>query len=128
MISKNTERMFGRTPEPGSSNRNSDARETYDQRLNHILAIATQIIAQVGYDKASMRTVAKAAGVSLAGMYHYFDSKEKMLFLIQFRTFGALLSNLREKLIGTEDPVEQLRIMEAILESARRGCTVTVES
>lgn len=111
MISRTSEQMFGRAPEPRAPNRNSDTREGYDQRLNHLLEIATQIIAQVGYDKASMRTVAKAAGVSLAGMYHYFDSKEKMLFLIQFRTFGALLNNLREKLIGTEDPVEQLRIM-----------------
>lgn len=58
-----------------------------------------------------MRAVAKAAGVSLAGLYHYFDSKEKMLFLIQFRAFTALLNNLREKLHGVEPPVEQLKIM-----------------
>jgi len=58
-----------------------------------------------------MRAVAKAAGVSLAGLYHYFDSKEKMLFLIQFRTFGSLVSNLREKLHGVSEPEEQLRIM-----------------
>jgi len=58
-----------------------------------------------------MREVAKATGVSLAGLYHYFDSKEKMLFLIQFRTFGGLLQNLQEKLHGIMDPEEQLRIM-----------------
>jgi len=58
-----------------------------------------------------MRTVAKATGGSLAGLYHYFDSKEKMLFLIQFRTFSALHQNLLEKLHGVEDPEEQLRVM-----------------
>lgn len=58
-----------------------------------------------------MREVAKATGVSLAGLYHYFDSKEKMLFLIQFRTFGALHQSLLEKLHGVTAPEEQLRVM-----------------
>jgi len=57
---------------------------SYDERLNHVLRAATDVIADVGYEKASMRAVARAADVSLAGLYHYFDSKEKMLFLIQF--------------------------------------------
>lgn len=89
----------------------SGGQGTYDERLNHILGAATAVIAQVGYQRASMRAVAKAAGVSLAGMYHYFDSKEKMLFLIQFRAFNSLLNNLREKLHGVDEPVEQLRVM-----------------
>jgi len=88
-----------------------DGRGTYDERLNHILTEATRLIARLGYEKASMRAVAKAAGVSLAGLYHYFDSKEKILFLIQFRTFGSLLNNLREKLHGVDDPEDQLRVM-----------------
>ena len=58
-----------------------------------------------------MREVAKATGVSLAGLYHYFENKEKMLFLIQFRTFGALHQNLIEKLHGVVDAEEQLRVM-----------------
>lgn len=56
-----------------------------------------------------MRAVAKRAGVSLAGLYHYFDSKERMLFLIQFRTFTGLLNSLRERMHGVTDPIEQLR-------------------
>jgi AcrR family transcriptional regulator len=83
----------------------------YDRRLNRILEAATVVIAREGYGKASMRAIATATGVSLAGLYHYFESKEKMLFLIQFRTFSSLLNNLREKLHGVSDPVEQLRVM-----------------
>ncbi len=92
-------------------NRNSELRGTYDDRLNHILAVSTELIARSGYERASMRAVAKEAGISLAGIYHYFDSKEKMLFLIQFRTFNSLLGNLREKLHGVHEPIEQLRVM-----------------
>ena len=68
------------------------------------------LIARDGYTKASMRTVAGAADISLAGLYHYFDSKEKMLFLIQFRSFSALLSRLQERLHGVEDPRDRLRV------------------
>ncbi len=110
MISNKPERTF-ESSKGVALNATGENRATRDERLNHILEAATMEIARVGYEKASMRMVAKASGVSLAGLYHYFDSKEKMLFLIQFRTFAALLNNLREKLHGVDDPVEQLRVM-----------------
>ena len=110
MISERSEQLFGR--QAASPPRvSSEIREGYEQRLGHILAAACGAIARLGYERASMRAVAKAAGVSLAGLYHYFDSKEKMLFLIQFRTFSALHQNLLEKLHGVADAEEQLRVM-----------------
>ena len=111
MISNKPERLFESVEADHDTRRSTDNRESFDERLNHILEAATGVIARVGYERASMRAVAKAAGVSLAGMYHYFDSKERMLFLIQFRTFNALLNNLKEKLQGVGEPVEQLRVM-----------------
>ena len=102
--------MFGSSSE-GPDTISTDGRRTYDERLNRILAVATGTIARVGYERASMRSIAKAAGVSLAGLYHYFENKEKILFLIQFRAFSSLLNNLREKLHGVGDPAEQLRVM-----------------
>ncbi|MCK6457977.1 MAG: TetR/AcrR family transcriptional regulator [Phycisphaerae bacterium] len=110
MKTSNTEQTF----DPNSASEaaaTSEGRGTYDERVNRILAAATGVIARVGYEKASMRQVARAAGVSLAGLYHYFDSKEKILFLIQFRSFNALLTGLREKLHHVEDPFDQLRVM-----------------
>lgn len=107
MISQKPERAFDST----SGAITAVAPDGYDERLNRLLAAATAVIARVGYEKASMRMVAKAAGVSLAGMYHYFDSKEKMLFLIQFRAFNSLLAGVREKLHGVDDPLEQLSVM-----------------
>ena len=111
MMSEKPERLFARPAASAGNNRSSDARESYDERLNRILEAATELMAQVGYERASMRAVAKAAGVSLAGLYHYFDSKEKMLFLIQIRAFNSLVNRLREKLHGVADPIEQLRVM-----------------
>ena len=111
MESQRAKRSFEREKGSAQGNWSPDVRTRHDERLNHILEAATGVIARVGYEKASMRLVAQAAGVSLAGLYHYFDSKEKMLFLIQFRTFSSLVSCLREKLHGVSDPVEQLRVM-----------------
>jgi len=105
------ERTFELSPGAADAPVSQHAHASYDERLNQILAAATELIARDGYERASMRAVARAAGVSLAGMYHYFDSKERMLFLIQFRTFNSLLSGLKEKLVGVSDPVEQMRIM-----------------
>jgi len=32
-----------------------------------------------GYEGASMRDLSRATGMSLAGLYHYFESKERLL-------------------------------------------------
>ena len=111
MISRKPERLFGEGATAAATDRSSDNRGTYDDRLARILKAATDLIARVGYGNASMRAVAKVSGVSLAGLYHYFDSKENMLFLIQFRTFNSLVNTLREKLHAVNDPAERLRII-----------------
>ena len=111
MKSGETERAFESRPPPNHRRVNQHVATSYDERLNGILAAATELIADVGYQKASMRAVARATGVSLAGLYHYFPHKERMLFLIQSRTFNALVNNLRERLHGVDDPVEQLCVM-----------------
>lgn len=110
MISERSEHVFGKRAALASRT-NSEPRDGYEQRLQNILAAACGTIARLGYERASMREVSKATGVSLAGLYHYFDNKEKMLFLIQFRTFNGLHQSVLEKLHGVTDPEEQLRVM-----------------
>ena len=105
-----TERLFDSQATETPATAGGD-RRSYDQRLDAILAAATRVIARAGYARASMRAVAREAGVSLAGIYHYVPNKERMLFLIQFRTFNALLNNLRERLHGVDEPAEQLATM-----------------
>ena len=111
MISRKSEQVFGSERNGAPLPRTSEERESYDDRLNRILAAATEAFARVGYQKASMRLISRESGVSLSGLYYYFSGKEKMLFVIQFRTFSSLLSNVREKLHDVEDPIEQLQVM-----------------
>ena len=47
---------------------------------------------------ASMRDLSRASGMSLAGLYYYFESKEKLLYLIQRHTFTTIVERLRRRL------------------------------
>jgi AcrR family transcriptional regulator len=57
-----------------------------------------------------MRDLSRATGMSLAGMYHYFGSKERLLYLIQKHTFSTILARVRERLSGAEEPEPGIRI------------------
>lgn len=83
----------------------------FDQRLDAILAATNLLFAREGYHQTSMRDIAAAANVSLANLYHYIDSKERLLFLLQFRAFSGLLTLVQAQLLGVSDPSEQLRVL-----------------
>ena len=81
----------------------------YDAQFEQILDVGAEIFSQKGYHDASIRAIAERAGMSLAGLYYYFRSKEELLFLIQDHAFGSILANLEETLQGVTDPREKLR-------------------
>ncbi len=57
-----------------------------------------------------MRDLSRASGMSLAGLYYYFESKERLLFLIQKHTFTTIVERLKVRLAGVDDPEERIRI------------------
>ncbi len=83
----------------------------FDRRLSSILAHATNVFYEKGYEGASMRDLSRASGMSLAGMYHYFESKEKLLYLIQRHTFNTIVKQLRRKLDSAIRPEERIRVL-----------------
>jgi len=82
----------------------------FDRRLSEILFHATGVFCDKGYEGASMRDLSRASGMSLAGLYHYFGSKERLLYLIQKHTFSTILEELKKRLAGVTDPEERIRI------------------
>jgi AcrR family transcriptional regulator len=82
----------------------------FDKRLAEILIHATNVICEKGYEGASMRDLSRASGMSLAGLYYYFESKERLLFLIQKHTFSTIVQRLKGRLEGIGDPEQQIRI------------------
>ncbi|MGE5321755.1 MAG: TetR/AcrR family transcriptional regulator [Actinomycetota bacterium] len=97
-----------------SANGRKPANETvdsrFDRQLARVLEHAARIFCEKGYEGASMRDLSRASGMSLAGLYHYFDSKEELLYLIQKHTFRSIIENLRGRLGASTDPEERVRI------------------
>jgi AcrR family transcriptional regulator len=56
--------------------------DDYDDKKRLILGKAAKLIASKGFDVATMMDVAKACGASKSHLYHYFPSKEELLYAI----------------------------------------------
>ncbi|HXE58203.1 MAG TPA: TetR/AcrR family transcriptional regulator [Gemmatimonadales bacterium] len=81
----------------------------FDRRLQQLLASAAKVFAERGYHGASMRDVARASGMSLAGIYHYVRGKQELLFLIQDRCFAAVIAGARGAVGAEATPVDRIR-------------------
>jgi AcrR family transcriptional regulator len=82
----------------------------FDRRLAKILFHATNVFYEKGYAAASMRDLSRASGVSLSGLYYYFESKEELLYLIQKHTFTTIVARLRERLDQVDDRAGRIRM------------------
>jgi len=82
----------------------------HDQKLENILRTSARIFAEKSYHSTSMRDIARATGVSLAGLYHYCKSKEELLFLIQDHCFGRVLERVEQRIKGIDDPLTKLHL------------------
>jgi TetR/AcrR family transcriptional regulator, cholesterol catabolism regulator len=82
-----------------------------ENKLQHILRHAAQIFAEEGFEGASIRDISRATGISLSGLYYYFESKQKLLYLIQQEVFASVLRRLQHRLASVRNPEERLRIL-----------------
>jgi AcrR family transcriptional regulator len=86
------------------------AESRFDRRLSNILVHATAVFYTKGYEGASMRDLARSSGTSLSGLYYYFESKDKLLYLIQKHTFSTIVERLRGRLDEVTDPEQRIRL------------------
>ena len=78
-----------------------------------ILKGAARVFASEGFDRASVVQVAQACGVSKANLYHYYSSKNDILFDI----LDSYLAELRDRVCGLD--IEWLRPRIAFERSVR---------
>ncbi len=81
------------------------------RKLVHILRHAAQVFSEKGFEGASIRDISRASGVSLSGLYYYFESKQHLLYQIQIHTFTRILERLERRLAGVADPAQRLRML-----------------
>jgi AcrR family transcriptional regulator len=83
-------------------------RASSQKKLERLLKKAAALIAKNGFDAMTMRDLSTALGTSLAGLYHYFASKEDLLFQLQYRSFAALLEQQEQIAAEPGTPEERL--------------------
>lgn len=79
----------------------------HEIKRDEILDIAAQCFAERSYVAASMNDIAAAGGTSKARLYHYYDSKEAILFDLLDRYTQRLLA-----LIGQVEATAQRRRLD----------------
>jgi AcrR family transcriptional regulator len=82
---------------------------TFDERLDRLLTASARVFAEKGYHATSMRSLSRASGLSLAGMYHYVSGKEELLYLIQRGSFERVVAGAEQAMAGQTAPVARLR-------------------
>ena len=87
-------------------------RDTADR----ILDAADEVLAEVGYDGASVRLVAERAGVNKALVFYHFESKSALFDRVLERYYEAHLAALRDAFGGAGTVRDRLhRMLDAYL-------------
>lgn len=79
------------------------------QRRREISRIAARVFYEKSYDGASMQDIAKAVGLTKAGLYHHIGSKDRLLYEIMNYGMDILEETVMEKVKHITDPREKLR-------------------
>jgi AcrR family transcriptional regulator len=99
-----------RTPLPSAPGRPRDASQTKQQ----LLLAARRRFAFDGYDATTVRDIATDAGVNVALINRYFDSKEGL--------FEACITSVGEQLVRSEDAASSIdELARAIVEQIAPG-------
>jgi AcrR family transcriptional regulator len=78
-------------------------------RTEEILAAAVAVFAENGYRATSMNDLARAAGLSKPGLYHYVASKEQLLVLLYQTEMEQHLVEERAVIESSTSATESLR-------------------
>jgi len=92
----------------------------HDKKRLSILKAAAKTFATEGFDGASMSQLARECGISKANIYHYYGSKDAILFDV----LDAYLSTLRDRVCNLpliDTPDKNLRALIAEILMAYQG-------
>jgi len=86
------------------------ARPPVKERL---LNVATRLFARHGFEGTSVQDIVDAAGVTKGAMYHYYDSKDDLLYEVYHQVLSMQLSHLEQIAAGPGTPEQRLRAAAA---------------
>ena len=96
--------------------------ENYDDIQGGILSAACALFAQQGYMRASIADLADACKLSRGALYHYFDSKEAILFAILDAHVRRMISDVEQAMAQQSTNLDRFRAaIRAIVELNARS-------
>ena len=94
----------------------------YERQRERILQLAVEAFCEIGYPSASMSRLAQASGVSKAAIYHYFDSKESLLFEALHRHTTGLLALVQDaRARAAPGPQRWAQVVRGLMPEYRRS-------
>ncbi len=96
--------------------------DDYETKKQTILDKAAALIARKGFDVATMMDVAKACGTSKSHLYHYFPSKEDLLYAIVHEHITTQSAELK-RIVAQPLPAEQRfeQFIDTFMQGAARS-------
>jgi TetR/AcrR family transcriptional regulator, cholesterol catabolism regulator len=79
-------------------------------RVEEVVEVALRLFLERGYDNTPMSLLAKRLGLTKAGIYHHFASKEDLLFLVHKTAMARGLKPVFEAAARQSDPERRLRV------------------
>jgi TetR/AcrR family transcriptional regulator len=96
--------------------------DDYDAKRRSILDAAAALFAEHGFGSTSVAMLAECSGGSKAWLYHYYDSKEAVLFDLLSSHVRLLLDSVREADDPQAPPRDRLeRLVLALLDAYREA-------
>ena len=80
-------------------------------RASEVFRTAAAVILQNGYDATSVSDIARAIGITKAGLYHYIHGKTQLLFDIMQYGLDELEREVARPALAIADPEARLRFM-----------------
>lgn len=78
--------------------------DDYDEKTKAILDSAAALFSRTGYPNAKMEDIAKACGASKSMLYHYFETKDDLLFAMLEEHLGSLIAAMEQAIDEAVDP------------------------
>lgn len=75
-----------------------------------LLRVATRLFARHGFEGTSVQDIVDAAGVTKGAMYHYYDSKDDLLYEVYHKLITMQTRQLEAIAAGPGRPEERLRV------------------
>jgi len=85
--------------------------DDYDAKTQTILDRAAALFAKVGYPNAKMQDIAQACGATKSMLYHYFPTKDDLLFAMLEEHLQNLIDAMEDALASPRPTQERLQMM-----------------